>query len=482
MKKIFLVWAGDKEETTRMIEELRRNKCEVMYLWSDEKKDLEIPGVVYHNMVAMRRGIPALGINMNSFPPPGVALLEKLYKTESLVLTMMNRRVEYGGHVMVVDEKKRLYYDLVRYLQGILNLFKPDAIVFPYFPHGPFPLILYSLARLMRIPTILLWEAACTSDRVLVSYRYDEISPLLAEALQRNRGKMFSVSDLNPDLQRFYNQQTGPEQDEVPFYVESLKREIDDMKSVRAKIKMILKSIRDGTFFIKIYDYIARRFKSDLRKEYLSVVTENPDFNKPFVYVTLHWQPEGTTSPIGEMFVDQLLMIETLSYALPEGWMLYVKEHPFQWSMSGVVKYTNMRYEGYYKKIATLKNVILVPTNINSYHLINASKAVVAVTGTSTYEAVFRNKPGIVFGYPWFKDVPGIFKVDGHDSCKEVLAEIKDGFTVDQGKILNYLKSFDEATFHAYIGPIGGREAVISREESVKNVIHAILKELKKIV
>ena len=125
------------------------------------------------------------------------------------------------------------------------------------------------------------------------------------------------------------------------------------------------------------------------------------------------------------------MAVETLSYCLPKDWFIYVKENPFQWKPRGAI-YFSYRYEGYYEAMSRLKNVRLVPVDTDTYTLIENAKAVASVAGTAPYgEGLFRGKPGIIFGYPWYRNCHGIFKVNNVASCLEALNKIKDGFKVD---------------------------------------------------
>ena len=180
------------------------------------------------------------------------------------------------------------------------------------------------------------------------------------------------------------------------------------------------------------------------------------------------------------MFVDQILMIEILSAALPDGWIIYVKEHPTQWLAFGL-NYTDSRYLGYYKKIAKIKNVSLIPVETDTYALINKSQAVATVTGTAAWEGILRLKPGIIFGYPWYRDCPGIFRVDSVESCRQSLNKIINNFSFDQGQIINYLKSFDDATIHGYIEGGIGRNSRLTKEENVDNINKSVMLEIKKL-
>jgi hypothetical protein len=66
-----------------------------------------------------------------------------------------------------------------------------------------------------------------------------------------------------------------------------------------------------------------------LNERYKQMVS-NVEFDKPYLFVALMYQPERTSCPEGDIFADQYLMIEWLSSCLPEGWLIYVKEHPSQ--------------------------------------------------------------------------------------------------------------------------------------------------------
>lgn len=204
---------------------------------------------------------------------------------------------------------------------------------------------------------------------------------------------------------------------------------------------------------------------------------------KKFIYVPLHRQPEGSTSPMGGVFVDQLLMIEILSASLPPDWVIYVKENPFQWSTSwhesSYPSYTDMRYEGYYEKIARLKNVYLVPVNTDTNYLIDKSSALGVVSGRAGLESILRGKPSLVFGHAWYKDAPGVFKVVNVEGCSKVLKDINEGrVSVTESDNLCFLKSFDEVSFHAHIQPMSAKMSKITKAESTKNIISALSEEL----
>ena len=178
------------------------------------------------------------------------------------------------------------------------------------------------------------------------------------------------------------------------------------------------------------------------------------------------------------MFADQILMIEILASVLPKGWLIYVKEHPIQWLRSGV-EFSSSKYRGYYKKISEIKNVCLVPVETSSNRLIKESQAVAAISGAAGWEAVLRSKPAMIFGYPWYLDCPGLFRVSDSDSCKEALKKINQGFLLDRQQIINYLSSLDKAAIRAFLTPNAGEDANLTFEESMSNITNKLIEELK---
>lgn len=471
-KRIFLIWNGSVDEALHIVQRLKNLSHRVVYLILNGTKEYEFPGIVLHLDDQAKKGIPARGLDASSFPPPDAELIKSMYRCESLILTMMNRKVDSPDNPMVLDEKKHFYYHLLQYWRGVLEQFKPDLIVFPAVPHNVSNFTLYSLAKHLGIQTMLFQET-WASDRLMLQLDYDQESPLLKEALKKNEGKSFTSEDLSPDMKDYYMNHTGSGKDTTPFDVIFFAGEYKGLKRLFLKIQAVKGGVMDGTFFLKLYKRLLRLFKSDLKKDYIRLAVV-PELGKPYIYVPLHWQPECTTSPLGDMYVDQLLMLETLAASLPAGWVIYVKEHPFQWSVSGATSYSNMRYKGYYEHVSRLKNVFLVPISTDTYALSAHSRAVATVTGRAGIEAVLRGKPALIFGYPWYMSLSGIFRIRGKEDCVQALLKIGSGYKPDHKSVLNYLKSFDESTGRGYLEPMGKMNTTKSRDESLSEVLRLL--------
>jgi len=123
--------------------------------------------------------------------------------------------------------------------------------------------------------------------------------------------------------------------------------------------------------------------------------------NTDYFIFFLHYQPERSTLPEGDQFVDQFYAISVLSRLLPKGVKLLVKEHPAMFTYVCDVRARNI-YS--YKQILKLVNVVLCPLDVDNFELIDHAKAASSITATTTaLESYGRKTPFILFGKSVFE-------------------------------------------------------------------------------
>lgn len=152
------------------------------------------------------------------------------------------------------------------------------------------------------------------------------------------------------------------------------------------------------------------RHQHALRERYQTEIPKGD-----FVYFPLHLQPESTTDILGGDYADQLLAVEELARALPEGLSIVVKENPKQ----GVA----MRGEAFFDRIAAIPSVTLLHASVSTYELMARSKLVASICGTAGWEAIQTGKPTVIFGGAWFQGLPGVFdwRADGPEALTRAL-------------------------------------------------------------
>ena len=472
--RLFFIWT-DMGLAKGIIPKLKAESHNVVY-WVGLKGNGEenFPDIIFHDHFDAYDGKPAPALASTEFEPASPELTSRFQDAESLILTMMNKRFGWMG----VDERKHLYYEMLSYWWGVVKKFRPECIIFTTVPHTVYDYLLYELARSLNIRTIMFRAAMPVDGRLLLYEDFRGGSLDLREELEKNKNRVFSPAELSDEWREFYEKQTDASYDAMPGYLKESHARHSFLNRMLLKMRAVSVALKEGTFLEQALLRVIKLFKENIRDEYVRVQSL-PDYSQKFVYAPLHYQPESTSSPLGGIFVDQILMIKAISASLPDGWLIYVKEHPTQWFKRGL-NFVGSRYRGYYEKIAEIKNVRIAPISTDTYALIKFCRAVSTISGVAGLEALPRGKPVLVFGYPWYRDCPGVFKISDTDSCRQALQKIAGGFAPDPKSVINFLKSVDKTAISGYIEDYGQRFSQLSEEENIVNLSGAIIDKLQK--
>ena len=233
-----------------------------------------------------------------------------------------------------------------------------------------------------------------------------------------------------------------------------------------------------GVFYDLAPDDLARasaelrsRHSEGMQRRYNDLAV-SPDFTQPYVYVALSMQPERATNPNGGVFDDQDLMVGLIAAALPAGWRIYVKEHPSQF-IDGV-RVERGRWENFYDAIVAHPNVFLVPFDTPSFDLIDHARAVASVTGTSSWEAIARGVPALLFGEAWYKGCEGAYTIRTQEDCRQALIKIAAGKRPEPDAVRLFLHAVDRTAFAGYLEVDDKALAQVDEEVNVANLARAI--------
>jgi capsule polysaccharide export protein KpsC/LpsZ len=198
------------------------------------------------------------------------------------------------------------------------------------------------------------------------------------------------------------------------------------------------------------------------------------DFNpkKKYIFVALHVQPEMSTSPRADAFVEQKMIIELLNSCAPSGVKIYVKEHPSQNSLS--------RSKKYYDDILSCKNAELISRKIGSKELVQNSLAVSTCVGLAGFESLFQNKPVLMFGHDFFQNAPGVFSIRTKANLEQAIKEIMKGQTFSQRDFRLFLKALEIVAVYGTIDSDYMPTSKIKNDENTNNIAERILAEYEK--
>ena len=169
------------------------------------------------------------------------------------------------------------------------------------------------------------------------------------------------------------------------------------LKNIKYSVKQDLYRIREET---SIWQMLRGRIYLFKLKKLYKKISIKKVIDDNFIFYPLHLEPEAANLARATMG-SQLFIIEQISQILPEGYYLYVKEHPDQFAIHQTDKYflkslKNFRNIDFYKRISQLKNVRSLNVYMQSSNLINKSKAVLSISGSALIEAVAKDRKSVV--------------------------------------------------------------------------------------
>ena len=163
-----------------------------------------------------------------------------------------------------------------------------------------------------------------------------------------------------------------------------------------------------------------QKFLSSLKKKYRSkfidknLSLEIPN-NEKFIYFPLGMDEERNLLIGAPFFTNQIETIRHIAKSLPINYKLYVKEHY-------AVSIRDWRKISDYAEIMKIPNVKLLHPSVSNENLLKKCSLVITVGGTSGFEAVFYEKPSIIFTNTNYSILPSVYKVD---SIHELSSKIK---------------------------------------------------------
>jgi hypothetical protein len=470
-KKRVIYMVSSLPEWIDVAKKLKKNNGWEPVYWltssqTEKRVKEEFPNVIYHHVYDALRGVyPDKFLDVKF--PLDKEIIYAFLKHEKVVLKMMDRQDPYQS--ITYHERKRLYYNQLIYWLFTLKKLSIDVLITEVSPHFLSNYICYAVCKYLKIQTVM-FEDTKISGLIFLRMSIGDVPTIRIVPEDVNHA---SNSKKKSELIKSYIRNvSGEYRDAIPWY---LKKEKERDKLERNKFKKLIKlfyinkwpsylnkifslrKVNRNNYFKRskyliedspMTNFELRRLNSKSKKkiEQLKKIYESMcqtvSLDKKYLYFPLHYQPEQTSSPEGDIYVDQWLVINMISCLLPKGWKLYIKEHPsqFMFCLSGYMG----RTIDFYKDINKFKNVKMVDDKINPFKLIDNAKAVVTLTGTSGLEAILRGTPALVFGYAWYRNYPGVFYTTTTSECADALKKIDDGFKVNSKEVESHLLDLEK--------------------------------------
>lgn len=416
-------------------------------------------------------------VDWNLLEPLDEELVDSMRGCEAVVLKMMDRLETLKDYSY--SDRKELYLKHLRYWNDIIAKDKIDLFISSNVPHETSDFVCYSLCKLKNIPTIIVCQTHIP-DTCLVFDDWEKTDYGLPSAFNMFKGERNkkALGDIRFSLifENYYNMQTS-DNTATPFYMEKKSLVEQSQKKVPEIIKKVEKDPK--AYFDEvpiIIKALSRRFATSLKTRFLMAYYESKctkfDPSARFIFVALHVQPEMSTSPRADAYVEQKMMLELLSSCVPHDVKIFVKEHPNQNSLS--------RSKKYYDEILKLKNVRLMSRKVKSKDLVRSSLAVSTCVGLVGFESLFQGKPILMFGHDFFQHAPGAFSIRTKTDLEKAIKEIIKGGVFSKKEFKLFLKALERVSIHGTIDSDYLPTSSISDGENTENIAKGILAQLQK--
>lgn len=464
-KKIQMMFLGINDEFfVRVARSLRERDVDLKVLVGGKVPSEEFPGSVILNDAELLSPEFYERMSADSSEALSAELINGLKDCQDIFLSNSDR---FAYYPLSINERKTIYYNIVRYWHNFLKKHPVDIIFFENVPHMNWDNVLYGVAQKMGIKVVCV-ERTGIDDAVMLVDDYKSRMKVPAdfcagydkEALIGSLGKEFYDTVFKEACWIEYNARlvekgsairssAGRQMKSHLGFARHLIRALRDPAAAVSSAFAFNPSVnRIAAIFLEYKEIWRQR---GLEKFYRTL-TEPVNCDEKFVYFSLHFQPERTSIPLAGVFENQALALEILSKAIPEDWKIYVKEHPRQ-LMAPKCNARHYRSRKFYERIKSIPKVVLLNIEEENQELIRRAAVVATLTGSPGWEALLSGKPALIFGYPWYMECASCFKVDSVESCQRAIPAIqnksREAVESDVLKFLNFYKpQFINSTVH----------------------------------
>lgn len=471
------------------------------YDHSEELVPKTFPGICYQSYTHAWRGI--FNEEVKKKAPEcyiDVDFLNDMSRYELQALKMMDR-LDYDRYSFNYMERERHYYNLIKSWLAVFEIYNPELVISSTNPHRVYDYVLYLLCMVRHVPFITL-QFSMTTEWTWINNNIYTIGDQFEASYKKYLAKdKLSINDLPKEIRIETERVLKNYSEAIPYYMVETKKESKKNSNLFSLLLMYYRkydlfgnkgllstgkvpslmrkrrgySLEEGN--LTLWDSIVQKRKkilySKMLAKYYASLSTHPKVEDKYILCALHYQPEETTSPSGDIFVNQTLCVETILRNTPDDILIYVKEHPSQFTANMLGQ--TSRIKEFYSDLIKNSRVRIIPVEYNTYSLIDGALAVSTISGTIGWEAVMRRKPVIMFGMFWYERMPGVLRITNSSSASEMF-EFINKYVYDEHGILAYLMAFAENSFKCYQYNGMKERMDITEEECVNNIVNAIMK------
>lgn len=158
---------------------------------------------------------------------------------------------------------------------------------------------------------------------------------------------------------------------------------------------------------------------------------------RPFVYFPIHDTDDFKIERAIPHCADQEHLIREVANALPQGYDVVLKEHPFSIGRNSVAML---------RRLCALENVRLVDPLKSSHDLMQRAAAITVISSTVGIEALLYGRPVLTMGQPYYAGYGVTLDVDSFREIREAVPAVL-RFSPDRERILEFIHAGMRSTY-----------------------------------
>lgn len=182
---------------------------------------------------------------------------------------------------------------------------------------------------------------------------------------------------------------------------------------------------------VSVFERIEQYRKITRCRKYVDSLSVEFNPKRKYIFFALHFEPEAAVAGRAVM-ESQIAAIQMIASNLPNGWIVYVKEHPSQYIINKTNFYTYLYGVGvfkskrFYQEINNIDKVRFLKKEIESKTILQNCQAVATLNGTIAAEAVSFGKPVMLFAAERtiFEVAKGFYIVHSYRECRDYVKKI----------------------------------------------------------
>jgi len=364
---------------------------------------------------------------------------QKYFREFEYLFHLILSRYDFDSNFNHMD-RLSYYRQLSSICFDIIQKNKISEIIFYDYPHHADSFLLYHICKFLNIKTnIISYLYILKNYRIVFDNSYEDRFGYF-----KSDKKLDSVNKENIlELIKKYKISKKHIRPEYINY-KKYKNFISFNSIVYLFLKDIYRSLRRGIFSRSNYvintslkkQFIDQNAPNEIYSVFLSFLgrlkilnlkriykakSVEPNLNNKYVLFCPNVQPEASTLPLANNFVDFINLTNLLIKYLPNDWKIFYKEHPLTFSL---VKEAYLAKDKNYFNNFISNKIIFIDYNYDIYKLIKYSQFVVTPTGSVGIESIIKSKVVLNFGNAWWKNYQNVLNITDEKTLKEVISKI----------------------------------------------------------